>query len=160
MGAALGKCWCLQMEVPCPDCDNCSGKCRMCDGKGVIIPKHDSELFSYILDKKGAYRDVRDAPKECTKCGGWGGVPLFRGINPSVSPAGSMQGGLRGRMGEHAPGDGVCRRCKGRGTVRVPPDWLAAHIAAHSPSKFEVPGPLMTSPQKAGPLVVPGARRW
>ena len=98
-------------------CDTCNGTgvCLMCDGKGTIVPEHDIEVFSYILDKKGAYRDVKPPPKTCPGCGGWGGVPLFRGINPGVSPSPVMQTGPRKRIGENGEGNGACRKCEGRG---------------------------------------------
>ena len=159
MGAVAAKCACLvpPMNVPCDTCDG-TGQCKMCKGSGVITKLYDVEVFSYHLDKKGAYKDVKEAPKDCPQCGGWGGTPLFRGINSSVSPAGCMQEGSRGRVTDHHSGDGICRKCKGTGMMRVKPEWLQEAIAAHSPAKYEIPGPLMTSPIKHGPLIVPGAR--
>jgi hypothetical protein len=58
-------------------------------------------------------------------------------------------------MGENGSGDGICRQCKGTGYERVKPGCLPDPTRAPT---FEVPGPLMTTPQKKGPLIVPGAR--
>ena len=71
--------------------------------------------------------------------------------------SGALQGGQRTRKADGGAGDGKCRKCKGTGQVRVQPEWMQQAIAASSPAKFEVPGPLMTTPQKKGPLIVPGA---
>ena len=61
-------------------------------------------------------------------------------------------------MGERGEGDGKCRKCKGTGYLLVQPQWMREQIAAASPEQFQVGGPLMTSPQKAGPLIVPGTQ--
>ena len=162
MGHALAKCAgkCLEETVPCPTCDG-TGICKYCDGKGIIYAKMESEVFSYVLDKKGAYRDFMEPPKQCDKCGGWGSVPIFRGINTSVSPAGCMQEGPRGKYSECAKGSGKCSTCKGTGYVKRPPDWLKEQIIATSPPRFQIAGPLMTTKQQIGPLIVPqDAERW
>ena len=155
MGQSLSRCTCLMSTGPCEACSG-TGVCKSCGGKGYVIAKHDIEVFSYVLDKKGAYREVKEAPKQCTRCGGWGGAPNFRGINHSVAPSGALQEGGRKRMGESGGGDGKCRSCKGAGTVLVQPEWMREQIAAATPPKFEVGGMLMTSPQKKGPLRIGG----
>lgn len=157
MGQAWSRCTCLMTQGACDTC-NGTGVCLMCDGKGTIVPEHDIEVFSYILDKKGAYRDVKPPPKTCPGCGGWGGVPLFRGINPGVSPSPVMQTGPRKRIGENGEGNGACRKCKGSGLVLVQPEWMREQIAASSPPKFQMGGNLITSPQKFQPMRVPGQK--
>ena len=152
MGQAWSRCTCLMTEKSCDDCSG-TGVCRHCDGKGYIEPKHDIEVFSYILDKKGAYRDVKEPPKACKHCGGWGGTPIFRGITHSVAPSSAMCEGTVGRVSCNGAGNGRCRTCKGTGKVLVQPEWMRQQIDAATP-KFEVAGGLVTSPQKAGPLRV------
>ena len=117
--------------------------------------------FLVVLDKKGACRDFMEPPKQCDKCGGWGSVPIFRGINTSVSPAGCMQEGPRGKYSEKRERLGKCSTCKGTGYVKRPPDWLKEQIIATSPPRFQIAGPLMTTKQQIGPLIVPqDAERW
>ena len=165
MGNALASCLnssrCLYHSLDCPDCA-ATGVCKNCKGAGLVTAVHDIEVFSYVLDKKGAYRDMKEPPKQCPKCGGWGGSSQFRGIITSVAPTSSLQVGQTkkktGQWGEAAPGDGVCRRCKGSGRVSVQPEWMRETIAANSPAKYAVPGPIMTSPYKPGPLRVPGTK--
>lgn len=70
--------------------------------------------------------------------------------------AGALQEGPRKRQGDSGVGDGFCRKCKGTGYLLVQPEWMREQIAAASPPPFQVGGPLMTTPQKKGPLSVPG----
>ena len=69
---------------------------------------------------------------------------------------GALQEGGRSRVGECGGGDGICRTCNGTGYVRVQPQWMRDAIASSTPPPYKMPGPLMTTPQKPGPLIVPG----
>ena len=73
MGTALSRCVCLMSQQPCAEC-NGTGVCKACEGTGMVISKYEVEVFSYVLDKKGAYKDVKPEPKQCVNCGGWGGT--------------------------------------------------------------------------------------
>ena len=65
--------------------------------------------------------------------------------------------GVKKRNSETGQGDGICRKCQGTGYIFVQPQWMKDAIAASGPAPFEVPGPLLTTPYKKGPLHVPGA---
>jgi hypothetical protein len=81
MGQALSDCVgpCCYQNVACracpgPDPRVGTGKCKTCKGQGIILSNYDREIFSYILDKKGAYRDVKEEfPKQCARA--WNLVP-------------------------------------------------------------------------------------
>ena len=144
------KCKCLipHEEIECGVCKG-DGTCHTCKGSGVIVAESETEVFSYILDKKGAYRDMKEPPKSCKECGGWGHTsfgtqPLYRGPLNSVSPSGSMMSSQKSKFAETSKGDGICRKCTGTGKLMVPPDWAKPKPSGDVFSG----GPLMTSPQK------------
>mmetsp|Transcript_33362 Transcript_33362/g.87841 ORF Transcript_33362/g.87841 Transcript_33362/m.87841 type:complete len:132 (+) Transcript_33362:87-482(+) len=122
MGQCLNKC--LTTSSTCPDCSG-SGKCHECKGKGFTLLKdrtalrnekrkdHQGNIIPEVINVK-----LPDEEKHCSRCGGFGdNKPLYRGAIGTASPV-DYKGDLSPNKGRH--GDGMCKKCKGTGTVTKP----------------------------------------